>query len=202
MIPQAFIVDYGVGNLYSIKCALEKAGFRVTIGLEDLTMEEAEIIILPGVGDFSAASKNLAPIREKLLELSEKEVEIFGICLGMQLLLERSEEGEGCGLELIKGVNVKLPASVKVPHMGWNTINIKRQNRLVEGLSDGAYFYFAHSYYPVPVDDEAICAETTYGATFASIISKKNIHGTQFHPEKSGKNGLKLLENLINIVRR
>lgn len=172
------------------------------MGLHDLLLKEVDIVILPGVGDFSAASKNLTFVREKLIEVSKMGTEIFGICLGMQLLLDKSEEGDGRGLGLIKGVNVELPASVKVPHMGWNTIRIVNGNRLLEDLSNESYFYFAHSYHPVPEEKDVVCAETTYGTTFASVIAKRNICGVQFHPEKSGKNGLKLLENLFNIVKR
>lgn len=195
-------MDYGVGNLFSIKCALEKAGFKTVIGLQDSALNRTDIVILPGVGNFSTASKNLTVIRERLIEASEAGTEIFGICLGMQLLLEKSEEGDGHGLGLIKGLNVRLPASVKVPHMGWNTIHIVKKNRLLEGLSDESYFYFAHSYYPVPEEKYIVCAETTYKVTFASVVAKKNIFGVQFHPEKSGKNGLKLLGNLLDIVKR
>jgi glutamine amidotransferase len=120
----------------------------------------------------------------------------------MQLLFQKSEEGEGKGLALLEGESVQLPNFVKVPHMGWNTARIVRQNSLFEGLKSELYYYFAHSYYPVPVDKEVICAETTYGVTFASVIAKQNILGAQFHPEKSGMQGLKFLENFLNFVKR
>lgn len=120
----------------------------------------------------------------------------------MQLLFQKSEEGDGEGLALLEGKNVRLPNTVKVPHMGWNTVRIVAQSKLVEGLKEGSYFYFAHSYYPVPEDKKVISAETNYGVTFASVAAHKNICGTQFHPEKSGKNGFKFLENFKMFVKR
>lgn len=191
-----------MGNLYSIKCALEKVGFKTVAGLSQSQLEQAEAIILPGVGDFSTASKNLAPLKEKIFELARKGLPVFGICLGVQLLFQESEEGEGEGLALLEGKNVRLPSSVKVPHMGWNTVRFVAQNRLVEGLQGETYYYFAHSYYPLPVDKSVVCGETTYGVAFASVIAKNNICGTQFHPEKSGKQGLKFLENFVDFVKR
>ncbi|MGB9853271.1 MAG: imidazole glycerol phosphate synthase subunit HisH [Candidatus Bathyarchaeales archaeon] len=196
------MVNYGVGNLYSIKCALEKVGFRASVGLSQSQLEQAEAIILPGVGDFSTASKNLESLKEKMLELARSGLPVFGICLGMQLLFQKSEEGEGEGLALLEGKNVRLPSYVKVPHMGWNTIRIIAQNRLVEGLQGETYYYFAHSYYPDPANKDVVCGETIYGVTFASLIAKNNICGTQFHPEKSGKQGLKFLENFLDFVKR
>lgn len=191
-----------MGNLYSIKCALEKVGFKTVTGLSRLQLEQADALIFPGVGDFSAASKNLASIKGEMLELVNGGLPVLGICLGMQLLFQKSEEGDGEGLALLEGKNVRLPNSVKVPHMGWNTVRIVAQCKLVEGLKDGAYFYFAHSYYPVPADKRVICAETNYGVTFASVTAKRNICGTQFHPEKSGKDGFKFLENFSMFVKR
>jgi len=167
-----------------------------------LQFKSATTLILPGVGDFSAATKNLKTIKEEIHEMSKTGLPIFGICLGLQLLFRKSEEGEGEGLGLLEGRNLQLPNSVKVPHMGWNTICILAQNKLLEGLEDEPYFYFAHSYYPAPVDKSIVCAETNYGVTFSSVIAQKNICGTQFHPEKSGKQGLKILENLFNFVKR
>lgn len=166
-----------------------------------MQLKQAEAIILPGVGDFSTASKNLAPIREALFELAKGGTPVLGICLGMQLLFQKSEEGNGEGLGLLEGENVRLPDFVKVPHMGWNTIQIIKQNMLFEGLESEAYYYFAHSYYPVPVENGIVCAETTYGTTFASVVAKQNIYGTQFHPEKSGMQGLKFLKNFLNFVK-
>ncbi|MGQ9744224.1 MAG: imidazole glycerol phosphate synthase subunit HisH [Candidatus Bathycorpusculaceae bacterium] len=195
-------MDYGVGNLYSLKCSLGKVGFNVVIGASESQIKAADAIILPGVGDFSTASKNLATIKEAVVEQVADGKPIFGVCLGMQLLFQRSEEGAGEGLKLLEGENVRLPKVVKVPHMGWNTVRIVRENELFEDLHDNEYYYFAHSYYPVPVDKNVICSETEYGVIFPSIIVKSNIYGTQFHPEKSGEKGIRLLENFRNFVVR
>jgi len=120
----------------------------------------------------------------------------------LQLFFEKSEEGAGNGLSLFKGKNVQLPNTVKVPHMGWNTLNIVKQNELFEGIAEGSFVYFVHSLYPVPVDEKIVCTKTEYGTTFTSAIASENIYGTQFHPEKSGDLGLKILKNFAKAVVR
>ncbi|MEM0216247.1 MAG: imidazole glycerol phosphate synthase subunit HisH [Candidatus Bathyarchaeia archaeon] len=195
-------MDYGVGNLFSLKCSLERAGFKVAIGTSKEHIKRGDVIFLPGVGDFTTASRNLAMIKETIVDQILGGKFIFGICLGMQLLFHRSEEGDGEGLGLLDGENKKLPDNVKVPHMGWDTIKILKENALFCELADEDYYYFAHSYYPVPNSNEVVYAETNYGIIFASVIIKGNVYGTQFHPEKSGNKGLKLLENFHSIVKR
>jgi len=185
-----------------LKHALEKVGFNSIIGASPSQLKEADAIALPGVGNFSAALKNLGPLKEEIRELAKDGIPVLGICLGMQLFFPESEEGEGEGLALFQGKNVQLPNFVKVPHMGWNTLRIIRQNELLEDVQDESYVYFVHSCYPVPIDKDIICAETTYGTTFASAIAKQNIYGTQFHPEKSDKSGLRILKNFVKIVKR
>lgn len=185
-----------------MKRALEKVGFNSIIGSSPLQLKDADAIVLPGVGNFSAALKNLGSLKEEILDLVRSGIPVLGICLGMQLFFPESEEGEGTGLALFQGKNVQLPSFVKVPHMGWNTLRIVRQNELLEGIQDESYVYFVHSCYPVPMDKDIICAETTYGITFASAIAKQNIYGTQFHPEKSGEHGLRVLKNFVGIVER
>lgn len=137
-----------------------------------------------------------------LIELAEEGTPLMGICLGMQLLFQKSEEGDGEGLTLLRGENIRLPNVVKVPHMGWNTVRILRLNPLFEDLNNESYFYFAHSYYPVPTEKEVVCGETAYGVAFPSVVAKENICGTQFHPEKSGVQGLKFLENFYKYAKR
>jgi glutamine amidotransferase len=199
---RAVIIDYGVGNLYSLKCALKKVGFTPIIGFSKRLLKQADAIVLPGVGNFSTASKKLATIRESLLELVKGRTPFFGICLGMQLLFRKSEEGIGEGLAFFEGENVRLPGYVKVPHMGWNTVQDTAPNILLKDLENESYFYFAHSYYPIPADKNIVCAETTYGVRFASVVAEQNIFGTQFHPEKSGLQGLQLLKNFHDLVKR
>ena len=122
--------------------------------------------------------------------------------MGLQLFFEKSEEGPGNGLALFKGKTVQLPSTVKVPHMGWNTLNIVKQNELFDGVAEGSYVYFVHSLYPVPADKKIVCTQTEYGTTFTSAVASKNIYGTQFHPEKSGDIGLKILKNFAKTVVR
>jgi glutamine amidotransferase len=161
-----------------------------------------DAIVLPGVGNFKAGSENLRSLRSKIVELVESGVPLFGVCLGMQLLFERSEESSGEGLGLLKGEALKLPVNVKAPHMGWNTLTILRNNELLDGVAEGDYFYFVHSYYANPADKEIIVANTSYGLDFASVVAKNNMLGTQFHPEKSGKPGERVLQNFSRIVKR
>mgnify|MGYP001626157119 CR=1 FL=1 len=201
-MPKAAIIDYDVGNLYSLKCALGKVGFTPLIGLSKSLLEQADAVILPGVGSFPAALKRLNTLREYLVNLAESGTPFLGICLGMQLLFQKSEEGSGEGLALLKGGNFRLPCSVKVPHMGWNTVTIVKPTVLFESLENPFYCYFAHSYYPVPADESIVCAVTTYGIKFASVVARSNIWGTQFHPEKSGGVGLKILKNFFKFVMR
>ena len=201
-MPEVAIVDYGVGNLLSLKCALEKVGLTTTIGLSTRQIKKADAIALPGVGNFSAAAAKLDAVKEELADAVKSGIPVFGICLGMQLFFPESEEGAGNGLAFFEGKNVRLPNSVKVPHMGWNTLRIVKQNEILEGVNDEAYVYFVHSLYPVPIDKEIVCAQTDYGTTFTSVLAAKNVYGTQFHPEKSGDVGLIILRNFAKIVMR
>lgn len=201
-MPEAVIFDYGVGNLLSLKCALEKVGLEVEIGASEQKLKKADAIALPGVGSFSAVATRLDAVRERLLNAVENGTPLIGICLGMQLLFPASEEGSGKGLALFEGKNIRLQGEVKVPHMGWNTLRLIKQNLLFDGIADESYVYFVHSLYPIPADKEIVASETEYGTTFASAITSKNVLGTQFHPEKSGAIGLKILENFVKIVKR
>jgi glutamine amidotransferase len=167
-----------------------------------LRLKDVDAIVLPGVGNFLAASRNLTSLKEDILERVRDGTPVLGICLGMQLFFQESEEGKGRGLALFQGENVQLPSFVKVPHMGWNALRIVRQDKLLEGVQNESYVYFAHSCHPVPIDRDIICAETTYGITFVSAIARQNVYGTQFHPEKSGECGLRILRNFAEIVKR
>ncbi len=196
------IVDYGVGNLFSLECALKKVGLNPYIVSSPSQLKAPDALILPGVGNFAAASRNLEPLKPEILDAVKEGIPLLGICLGMQLLFPESEESEGRGLALFQGKIVKLPKSVKVPHMGWNTLSMVKQSELLEGLQEEAFVYFVHSYYPNPLNEDIIIAKTTYGVPFASIIAKKNLYGTQFHPEKSGETGMAILKNFAKVVKR
>jgi len=148
------------------------------------------------------AANKLTAFKQKLAVAVADGSPIFGICLGLQLFFPESEEGKGQGLAFFKGKNIRLPNSVKVPHMGWNTLRIIRPTSIMEGVEDNSYMYFVHSLYPIPENKEIVCTQTEYGTTFSSTIAEKNIYGTQFHPEKSGDIGLKILQNFAKIVAR
>ena len=196
-------MNYGVGNLRSIRKGLEKSGAQVQITHSPAALRSADAIVLPGVGAFAPAVKNMESIIHVVAEAMENGKHILGVCLGLQLLFTRSNEGGSIrGLGFISGDVVKLPESVKTPQMGWNTIDFAQSHPLLEGIEDHSYVYFVHSYYPRPSDPEVIVATTEYGVRFPSMVAKKNIFATQFHPEKSSKTGLTMLKNFVRIIKR
>ena len=199
-MANAVIFDYGVGNLLSLKTALEKVGLDVSIGTKAGDLTKADAIALPGVGSFTASLEKLNIIKESLQIKVAEGTPLLGICLGLQLFFESSQEGPGDGLAFFKGKVVELPKTVKVPHMGWNTLEIIKANELLRGIAEGTYVYFVHSLFPQPNDPSIVVSKTTYGITFASAVESKNIYGTQFHPEKSGEVGLQILKNFAKTV--
>ena len=201
-MAKAVIFDYGVGNLLSLRTALEKVGLEASIGTTAKELAKADAIALPGVGAFTSAVSRLEEIKETLISKVQEGTPLLGVCLGLQLFFESSEEGPGDGLALFKGKTVSLPNTVKVPHMGWNTLSIIGQNELFDGVAEGSYVYFVHSLYPVPADKSIVAAQTEYGVTFTSAIASKNVYGTQFHPEKSGDLDLAILKNFAKTVVR
>jgi len=183
------IIDLGVGNLSNVRKA-----FNGIITRDPYKIEKAEKIVLPGVGNFSVASKALSSISKVIVDAVNEGKPILGICLGYQLLFEESEEGNGQGLCLLKGKVLRLS---KAPHIGWNRVFIKKECKLFEDIENGSFFYFVHSYAPLP-EDVSIVTGVTYvneNLSFVSAICKDNIYGVQFHPEKSSKLGLKLINN-------
>ncbi|WP_132058190.1 imidazole glycerol phosphate synthase subunit HisH [Halorussus amylolyticus] len=200
------VVDYGLGNLRSVTRGLERAGANVEVSDDPATFASADGIVLPGVGAFREGVENAGPYREPLLDAAESGTPVFGICLGMQMLLTSSEEAERTGeadargLDLIPGTNLRFAEGQKVPHMGWNRLSVKRDHPLVEGV-DGEYAYFVHSYYAVPDDENATVATTEYEVEFPAIVADETgtVFGTQFHPEKSGETGLQILRNFVSI---
>ncbi|MFC7155867.1 imidazole glycerol phosphate synthase subunit HisH [Halomarina halobia] len=206
VVADVVLVDYGLGNLRSATRGLERAGANVELSTDPADFERADGVVLPGVGAFSEGMENAGPFREALAEVAASGTPLFGICLGMQMLLTTSEEAERVGqgdvegLDLVPGTNVRFAEGQKVPHMGWNELSVEREHPLVEGV-DGQYAYFVHSYYAVPEDERAVVATTDYGVTFPSIVANEagNVFGTQFHPEKSGETGLRILRNFVNL---
>ena len=196
-------MNYGVGNLRSIRKGLEKSGAQVQVTHSPNDLRSADAIVLPGVGAFAPAVKNMEPIADVVAEAMNDGKPILGVCLGLQLLFTRSNEGGSVrGLDFISGDVVKLPDSVKTPQMGWNTIEFSKSHPLLEGVKDQSYVYFVHSYYPQPTDPDVIVATAEYGVRFPSMVAKKNLFATQFHPEKSSKTGLIMLKNFVRIVKR
>ncbi|ALU11992.1 imidazole glycerol phosphate synthase [Ignicoccus islandicus DSM 13165] len=194
----AAIVDYGIGNTFSIRNTLEKIGIRSVLTKDSETIKRADLVVLPGVGSHKAAMSNIE--RYGLLKyLTEPRNWILGICLGLQLLFERSEEGGLRGLGLVKGEVIRFRNVRKVPHMGWNEVEVKGGEF---SELNGRNFYFAHSYY-VPSPNPYEVGVTEYSGTrFVSILVKGNVIGTQFHPEKSSRNGKAFLTILRDIIRR
>lgn len=195
------IIDYGMGNLYSIKNTFEKVGADAKIATDSKELRKADAIVIPGVGAFDQAMKNIAPLKEDIVEVVASGIPFMGICLGMQVLFDKSEEGKAEGIGLIPGKVVKLPKSVLVPQIGWNELQIKRHISLLDGISDGDFFYFVHSYYCVPRDKPVAVATVDYGADVTAVVAVDNIFGLQFHPEKSGPKGLAILENFVGGVK-
>ena len=203
---EVVVVDYGLGNLRSVTRGLERAGAGVTLVDDPGALDSADGIVLPGVGAFSEGMENAGPFRAALADAADEGTPLFGICLGMQMLLTTSEEadhageGEAEGLDLISGTNRRFGGGQKVPHMGWNSLDVQRDHPLVDGI-DGQYAYFVHSYYAAPEDDHAVVATTDYEQAFPSIVADESgtVFGTQFHPEKSGETGLQILRNFVDI---
>jgi glutamine amidotransferase len=202
------IVDYGVGNLGSILNMLKKVGAKAQTSSDPAVLRQAEKLILPGVGAFDAGMKKLneiglVPVLNELV--LEKKVPVIGLCLGMQLLTKSSEEGAEAGLGWIDAQTVRFKfgpenAHLKVPHMGWNTLEICRPHPLVADLGPESRFYFVHSYHVVCADEMDVVAYTDYGCPLAAVIARGNIMGAQFHPEKSHKFGMQLLKNFAERV--
>ena len=191
------IMDYGVGNLHSISKGLERAGANVQMVEDPEELLEAECIVFPGVGAFGAAMDVLRPVLPGLRKKVKDGTPTLGICLGMQILFEKSEESRGEGVAVIKGVVRRLRRG-RIPQMGWNEV-VPKSDRLFEGVPEGSQFYFANSYICLPAEDVTI-ADSVYGMRFASAVRKGAILGVQFHPEKSGRPGLRLLSNFVRIA--
>ncbi len=195
------IIDYGLGNLGSVKNALDKLGIVSMVSKLTTDIEKADGLILPGVGSASEGMKNLqkSGLDKVIRGQIEKKKPFLGICLGMQLLFSSSEEGNTICLNVIDGKVKKFKTDLKVPQTGWNQVN-QRTSRLFSKIKLNSYFYFVHSFYCQPGDRRTEIGTTDYGATFCSAFENENVFGVQFHPEKSGENGIKLLNNFKDIV--
>ncbi len=198
------IIDYGMGNLRSVQKGFEKVGHTATITNDPAQILAAEKVVLPGVGAFEDAIAELH--RQNLVSSIRKTIDsgkpFLGICLGLQLLFETSHEnGQHQGLGVLAGevVRFKLPEEFAIPHMGWNSLQIRRKAPILEDIPEGTHFYFVHSYYVVPRDREVIAVEADYGGPFCAMVWRDNLFATQFHPEKSQAWGLRMLKNFAEL---
>ena len=195
------LIDYGAGNVTSVERALQRLGAASQRSDSPKCIAKAEALLLPGVGHYAALIRALdeRTLRAPLLDAIQRGVPFLGVCLGLQALYETSEEApELTGLKLFPGSVRSLPTTVKLPHMGWNQLKRAKPSRLLEGISADAYFYFAHSFAATNANGEAV-ALCNHGADFAAVVEQKNIFGVQFHPEKSGEAGARLLQNFLAI---
>ncbi|GBC71680.1 Imidazole glycerol phosphate synthase subunit HisH [Candidatus Calditenuaceae archaeon HR02] len=193
------ILSLGLSNLFSITSAIKRLG--VEVALLEKPNDTIDAFIFPGVGNFTEAARRIEGIREVMLEYIRSGRPFLGVCLGMQILFDSSDEGPGTGLGVFGGRVARLRAS-KLPHMGWNRINPVRPSPLTEGIQPGEYVYFMHSYAPQPIDERIVIATTSYQTDFPSIIGEGALFGTQFHPEKSGRTGEKILKNYFRIAKQ
>ena len=198
------IIDYDAGNLKSVEKALKYLGQDVIVSRDSSEILQADKVILPGVGSFGDAMNNLDHFNlvDTIKKVAEKDTPFLGICLGLQLMFESSDEGPGVkGLGLLPGKILRIPKSgdLKIPHMGWNNIKVKEDSRLFKGLPENPYVYFVHSYYLQADDEDIVAATTEYGVKIHAAVEKDNIFACQFHPEKSSTVGLQILKNFVSL---
>jgi len=193
------IFNYGAGNLYSLQAALKREGVEPHLITDVRGANDADALLLPGVGSFPEATKKL-PMNE-IRDLARAGKPLLGVCLGLQLFFERSDEGPGRGLCLLPGSVKRLPSTVKIPQIGWNVLKIKHQSEFVAGVLDESWVYYVHSYYPA-TRGRWVVATSEYGLEYPCLVAHKNIFGTQFHPEKSGSTGRAILHNFLRLIRR
>jgi len=196
------IFDYGAGNIFSLKNSLEKVGATVDV---ITTFDGPNIysgLLLPGVGNFDPAMNSIRSFSKTQFQEYVGNMPVLGICLGMEMFFEKSEEGKEQGLNVIDGEVIILPPSMKVPHMGWNNLEIKKSGKILEGVKDGSWVYFVHSYRVKPNSNDVITAESDYGIKVPAVVEYENFFGTQFHPEKSSTVGKIMLENFLKECKK
>jgi glutamine amidotransferase len=200
------IFDYGAGNLFSLKSALERnegKGIVVDIIYNLRELSKFDGLVLPGVGNFDPAIKSIKNSASYLDRAIDNCMPVLGICLGMEILFDKSEEGKLEGLKILDGEVIMLPkGKVKIPHMGWNNLQVKTESKLLKGVKDNSWIYFVHSYKTVPKDRRIIVATSDYGVSIPAVIEKDNLIGVQFHPEKSSNVGALMIKNFIELCKK
>ena len=202
MKPTISIIDYQAGNLRSVQKALEKCGANAVISADPETIINSDAVVFPGQGACDTSMNNLknTGLDNVVKTIIELGTPFLGVCLGLQLLLDHSDEGNEPCLGVIGGKVVSLPSSGKIPHMGWNEVKVLSNHPVFAGMPENGHYYFVHSYVAVPEDHKLIAATTSYGIEFCSAVAFKNVVAVQFHPEKSGELGLQLYKNFVNFV--
>ncbi len=196
------IFDYGAGNIFSLKNSLEKAGATVDVIANFDEPNKYSGLLLPGVGNFDPAINSIRNFSKTEFKDYVGDMPVLGICLGMEMFFEKSEEGKEKGLNIINGEVIVLPPTLKVPHMGWNDLIIKKPGKILEGVDDGSWVYFVHSYRVKPSSDDVITAVSDYGIRVPAVVEKDNFIGTQFHPEKSSSVGKIMIKNFLDVCKK
>ena len=191
------IFDYGAGNIFSLKNSLQKAGATVDVITDFDKPNTYSGLLLPGVGNFDPAINSIRNLSETQFHEYVNDTPVLGICLGMEMFFGKSQEGNLPGLDVINGEVVLLPPSMKVPHMGWNNLEIKESGKILQDVPDSSWAYFVHSYMAKPTSDDVITAKSDYGIKVPAVVEYKNFFGTQFHPEKSGTVGKTMIKNFL-----
>ena len=197
------IFDYGAGNIFSLKTSLEKNGATVDVITSFDQAKDFAGILLPGVGNFDPAIRSIRDYSAtQFKDFVQDKIPVLGICLGMEMFFAKSEEGKERGLDVLNGEVVLLPKEMKIPHMGWNSLQIKKESKILNGVDDGAWVYFVHSYRAKPLDEEIVVADADYGISVPAVVEKGIYFGTQFHPEKSGKVGSLMIKNFLRECKK
>jgi len=201
-VVKVAIFDYGAGNIFSLKSSLEKNGAIVDVINSFSKANDYSGFLLPGVGNFDPAIHSLNNSKKTFRDLAKGKAPILGICLGMEMFFEKSEEGKESGLGVLEGEVVLLPNKLKIPHMGWNDLQIKKSSKLLEGVKEGSWVYFVHSYRIKPKNSDIVKADSDYGISVPAVIEDGSLYGTQFHPEKSGKVGSIMIKNFLRECKK
>ena len=197
------IFDYGAGNIFSLKTSLEKNGANVDVITSFDQTKNYDGLLLPGVGNFDPAIRSIRDYSALgFHDFVKEKIPVLGICLGMEMFFQQSQEGKEKGLDVMNGEVVLLPNDMKIPHMGWNSLQIKKESKILNGVDDGSWVYFVHSYRAKPMDEQIIVADADYGISVPAVVEKGIYFGTQFHPEKSGKVGSLMIKNFLRVCTK